>query len=152
MRIEIESALAQKKRVIPVLVNDARMPRSTELPEGPKPFARCNAVWLTHERFRTDTQALIKALEQALAETQAARRTDGETAAREAKARQKAEAERLRQDRREQSRERKTKLLGKRTALVSWIAALPLEISWRVPIGVVAVLLRGWLMTRPSPC
>ena len=52
MRIEIESALAQKKRVIPVLVNDARMPRSTELPEGPKPFARCNAVWLTHERFR----------------------------------------------------------------------------------------------------
>ena len=44
------------------------------------------------------------------------------------------------------------KLLGKRTALVSWIAALPLEISWRVPIGVVAVLLLGWLMTRPSPC
>ena len=127
MRIEIKSALAQKKRVIPVLVNDARMPRSTELPEGPKPFARCNAVWLTHERFRTDTQALIKALEQALAETQAARRTDGETAAREAKARQKAEAERLRQDRREQSRERKTKLLGKRDR--------PCELDRRIAVG-----------------
>ena len=42
VRVEIESALAQKKRVIPVLVNDASMPRSTELPEGLKPFARCN--------------------------------------------------------------------------------------------------------------
>jgi TIR domain len=52
VRIEIESALAHKKRVIPVLVNDARMPRSTELPETMRAFARCNAVRLTHERFR----------------------------------------------------------------------------------------------------
>ena len=40
VRVEIESALAQKKRVIPVLVNDASMPRSRELPEGLKPFGR----------------------------------------------------------------------------------------------------------------
>jgi hypothetical protein len=40
-----ESALAQKKRVIPVLVNDARMPRSTELPETMRAFARCNCFW-----------------------------------------------------------------------------------------------------------
>ena len=68
VRIEIESALAQKKRVIPVQVNDAKMPRSTELPESLKAFARCNAVRLTHERFRADTQSLIKALGQVLSE------------------------------------------------------------------------------------
>ena len=82
VRIEIESALSQKKRVILVLVNDAKMPRSAELPECLKPFARCNAVRLTHERFRADTQGLIKALEQVLEEAEAARQTNGEAAAR----------------------------------------------------------------------
>ncbi len=51
VRIEIESALTQKKRVIPVLVNDARMPRSTELPESMRAFARCNAVRLGTSAF-----------------------------------------------------------------------------------------------------
>ncbi len=40
VRLEIESALAQKKRVIPVLVNDAKMPKLTELPELLRPFAQ----------------------------------------------------------------------------------------------------------------
>ena len=109
VRIEIESALAQKKRVIPVLVNDAKMPRSTELPESLKPFARCNAVRLTHERFRADMAGLIKSLEQVLSETEAARKAEGDAVRRDAKAREKAEAERLRQERREQSRKRMAK-------------------------------------------
>jgi hypothetical protein len=54
VRIEIESALSQKKRVIPVLVNDAKMPRAEELPDTLRAFARCNAVRLAHERFRAD--------------------------------------------------------------------------------------------------
>jgi hypothetical protein len=68
VRIEIESALKQGKRVIPVLVGEARMPRSNELPETMKPLTRINAVRLTYERFRTDTQALITALQKALKE------------------------------------------------------------------------------------
>src|SRR5881296_2422892 len=52
LRIEIESALKQNKRVIPVLVGEARMPRPDELPEGIRPFAWRHAVRLTHERFR----------------------------------------------------------------------------------------------------
>jgi len=63
VRIEIESALKQGKRVIPVLVNEARMPRPDELPEALRPLARRNAVRLTHERFRSDLQGLVKALE-----------------------------------------------------------------------------------------
>jgi hypothetical protein len=155
VRIEIESALSQKKRVIPVLVNDARMPRSTELPDGLKPFARCNAVRLTHERFRADTQGLVKALEQLLTETEAARRADGEAARLQAKAKEKAEAERRRQERLEARRrpEAKPRAEDEETrpgetsrGLAQWIAGLPSEISWTIPIAVVAVLLVGWVL------
>ncbi|MGA7788335.1 MAG: toll/interleukin-1 receptor domain-containing protein, partial [Xanthobacteraceae bacterium] len=71
VRIEIESALNQDKRVIPVLVGDAPMPRPEDLPTALRPLARRNAVRLTHERFRADTQGLIKALQQALTEIEA---------------------------------------------------------------------------------
>jgi hypothetical protein len=69
VRIEIESALRLGKRVIPVLVHEARMPRPDELPEAIRPLATRNAVRLTHERFRADVQGLIKALQGALAES-----------------------------------------------------------------------------------
>jgi hypothetical protein len=156
VRVEIESALAQKKRVIPVLVNDAKMPRSTELPEGLKPFARRNAVRLTHDRFRADTQGLIKALEQVLAEGEAARRGRAEDSRRAAKARAKEEAERASRERREQSRKEREAKLEKRaprimrdtssTGIVDWIAGLPSEISWSIPIAVLAILLVGWVL------
>jgi hypothetical protein len=68
VRVEIASALNQDKRVIPVLVGEAAMPRPEELPEVLRPLARRNAVRLTHERFRSDTQGLIKAIQQALEE------------------------------------------------------------------------------------
>jgi hypothetical protein len=74
VRIEIESALRQGKRVIPVLVHDARMPRPDELPETIRPLARRNAVRLTHERFRADVQGLVKALQGALEEVGVPRR------------------------------------------------------------------------------
>src|SRR5436190_5056673 len=66
VRIEIESGLKLGKRVIPVLISNAQMPRPEELPE--KPLARRNAVRLTHERFRADAQGLVKVLETALDE------------------------------------------------------------------------------------
>ena len=78
VRIEIESALSQKKRVIPVLVNDAKMPRAEELPDTLRAFARCNAVRLTHERFRADVASVIRSLEQVLVEAEI-RRSDSAT-------------------------------------------------------------------------
>jgi hypothetical protein len=68
VRIEIESALKQGKRVIPVLVHQARMPHPEELPEAIPPLSQRNAVRLTHERFRSDVQGLIKALQGAIDE------------------------------------------------------------------------------------
>jgi hypothetical protein len=99
VRIEIESALKQDKLVIPVLVQDARMPRPEELPEEIRPLAMCNAVRLTHERFKTDAQGLIKAVQAALEEVSAFRGAQ-EEAARKAQAeedrRREEEAARLR--------------------------------------------------------
>jgi TIR domain len=80
VRIEIASALDQGKRVIPVLVADAPMPRPDDLPEALRPLSRRNAVRLTHERFRSDTQGLIKALQQSLEEIEARRLADAQAA------------------------------------------------------------------------
>jgi hypothetical protein len=74
VRIEIESALKLGKRVIPVLVHQARMPHPDELPEAIRPLSQRNAVRLTHERFRADVGGLIKALQGAIEEG-ASRRT-----------------------------------------------------------------------------
>jgi hypothetical protein len=73
VRLEIESALKQDKRVIPVLVHQARMPHPDELPEAIRDLATRNAVRLTHERFRADVQGLIKALQGAVDDVAAAR-------------------------------------------------------------------------------
>jgi hypothetical protein len=151
VRIEIESALAQKKRVIPVLVNDARMPRSTELPETMRAFARCNAVRLTHERFRADVAGLIKSLEQVLSEGEAARQAQGETSRREAKAKEKGEAERAWQERLEERKRSYAKTNAVNTqspglwrCFSSWVASLPPSGSWLIPVGVAAIVLIVW--------
>jgi formylglycine-generating enzyme required for sulfatase activity len=73
VRIEIESALAQEKRVIPVLVGQAAMPHNDDVPESMRPLLRRHAVRLTHERFRADTEALIGALQRALKGAEEAR-------------------------------------------------------------------------------
>jgi hypothetical protein len=75
VRLEVESALKFRKRVIPVLVQKTEMPRADALPEPIKALARRNAVGLTQERFRADAQGLIKALEEALADAEADKRS-----------------------------------------------------------------------------
>ena len=59
VRIELTSALSLDKRVIPVLVNDAEMPRAQQLPDSLKRISDCQAVNITHERFRPDVQELV---------------------------------------------------------------------------------------------
>jgi hypothetical protein len=76
-----------------VLVGEAEMPRPEDLPEALQPLARRNAVRLTHERFRADTQGLIKAIQQGIHDIEADRRAQAEEARRA-----KAEEERKRQE------------------------------------------------------
>jgi hypothetical protein len=63
VRIEIATALALGKRVIPVLVGGAVLPAQTELPEPLRPLARCQAVALRDDRFLADAQSLIESIE-----------------------------------------------------------------------------------------
>ncbi len=83
VRIEIETALKLGKRVIPVLVNGADMPRTEVLPGALQSLARRNAVRLTHERFRMDAQGLVQSIELALREVAAAAKAAREAAAAE---------------------------------------------------------------------
>jgi len=83
VRIEIASALESGKRVIPVLIGDARIPRADDLPDALKPLARRQIIRITLERFKTDTQGLVSQIKLALAELERTR-SAAAAAAREA--------------------------------------------------------------------
>ena len=63
VRLEIATALARNIRVIPVLVQDAREPLATELPDELKPLSRRNSLELSDTRFRADVERLIEVLQ-----------------------------------------------------------------------------------------
>ena len=62
-RIELVSALSQELPTIPVLVGDAPMPHSNELPEGLRALTRINAVRLRDDDWSADIRRVIAALE-----------------------------------------------------------------------------------------
>ena len=62
VRIEIKSALAQSKQIIPLLVDGAEMPSSDQLPESLVPFSRRHAAKLSYEQFRADAARVVSAI------------------------------------------------------------------------------------------
>jgi TPR repeat protein len=66
VRLEIGTALKRGIRVIPVLVEGALMPQSDQLPEDLKLLVRRNALNVSHERFRADSERLINSVVRAL--------------------------------------------------------------------------------------
>jgi len=71
VRLEIEAALARHVRVIPILVDGARMPRTDELPPSLAALVRRQALELSPTRFDFDTSRLLRVLDETLAEVQA---------------------------------------------------------------------------------
>lgn len=67
VRIEIAAALSRNVRVIPLLVDGARMPKADELPDDLKSLARRNAADLSHTRFADDVERLAGVLERIIA-------------------------------------------------------------------------------------
>ncbi len=78
VRLEIEAALSRNVRVIPILVQGARMPRVEELPASLAGLVRRQALELSPNRFATDLDRLLRVLERTLADAPGAR---SETAA-----------------------------------------------------------------------
>ncbi|HEX3661021.1 MAG TPA: toll/interleukin-1 receptor domain-containing protein [Acidobacteriaceae bacterium] len=62
VRLELASALRRDIPVVPVLVRGAKMPLAEHLPDDLKDLAYRNAVELTHARWKSDVQVLVRAL------------------------------------------------------------------------------------------
>jgi hypothetical protein len=91
VRLEIEAALERNVRVIPVLVDGGRIPKTGELPESLKSLVKRHAIQIAHERFASDASRLIGALQRARHSAEAEERQRIE----EAKAQQLPEERRL---------------------------------------------------------
>jgi hypothetical protein len=63
VRREIETALGRDVRVIPILVDNAIMPRWQDLPESLVELARRNAFIIRYESFRYDVERLVASLD-----------------------------------------------------------------------------------------
>jgi len=63
VRLEIEAALSRKIRVIPVLVQDSRLPSAEEMPEGLRALARRHAIAISDHRWHYDVEQLVRVLE-----------------------------------------------------------------------------------------
>jgi TIR domain len=66
VRVEITAALKRNIRMIPVLVQGAPMPRSTDQPGVLQSLSRRNALGISETRFHSDVDRLIEVLEPVL--------------------------------------------------------------------------------------
>lgn len=64
--LEVATALNCDKLVIPVLVQQAKMPRTAELPKGLAALSRRNAIELTHKGFQHDVGVLVNVVQEAI--------------------------------------------------------------------------------------
>jgi protein kinase-like protein/TIR domain-containing protein len=60
VRIEVEAALTLGKRIVPILVEAAPMPRPDQLPTGMTPLARLTPIRLDHAGFRDSMRDLVR--------------------------------------------------------------------------------------------
>lgn len=78
VRLEIEAALTRDVRVIPILIEGARLPHADELPPSLAKLVRHQALELSPARFDFDTSRLLKVIDQTLAEVRTAHERQGE--------------------------------------------------------------------------
>lgn len=93
VRIEIQTALRQKKVIIPVLLDHAEMPSAPLLPKSLARLARINAAALTYESYGQGIRKLIEDIKYKRAEANTrAKREEMKRTEQEARARQEGTA------------------------------------------------------------
>jgi len=63
VRIELETAINNGLRIVPILIQDAEMPHPNDLPSSLEKLFHFNAVIIRHDRFMSDVSKLIEAIE-----------------------------------------------------------------------------------------
>jgi hypothetical protein len=66
VRLELTSSLQQDIRIVPVLVQDAEMPRPQDFPEPLQGLSRRNAIELSDSRWPYDVRQLVAAIEKSV--------------------------------------------------------------------------------------
>lgn len=66
MRGELASLLAEHKRILPVLVDDAQLPADDALPEALRPLLRYQAPRIDNANWQAVSAAMVRAIEEAL--------------------------------------------------------------------------------------
>lgn len=62
VRLEVSTALQRNIRVVPVLVDDAGLPKAEQLPPDLQPLLRRQSIEISNKRWRYDTDQLIQFL------------------------------------------------------------------------------------------
>jgi hypothetical protein len=75
VRVELAAALAREIHVIPVLVEEAKMPAPEELPEDIRELCEWNALWIHDRSFDADVANLVAAVSTLLDDRVEARRS-----------------------------------------------------------------------------
>jgi formylglycine-generating enzyme required for sulfatase activity len=133
VRLEIATALKRNIRVIPVLEDDASMPRASDLPDDLKALVRRNAVEVSYTRFSADSERLIVALERIFEKTTA------EQQKREEKERLKAE--RVETEAKERLEQERQSPLERATKERPWVNSLGMKF---VPVAGTQVFFSVW--------
>jgi hypothetical protein len=68
VRTEIETALRRGIRIIPILVEGASVPKSSELPNSMASLSRRNGTEMSHTRFSAEADQLVNTLKRILKE------------------------------------------------------------------------------------
>lgn len=63
VRLELESAMRQGVRIVPILVDDATMPSGADLPTSIRDLSRQNALSVSNLRWRSDLQDVVRLLD-----------------------------------------------------------------------------------------
>src|SRR5262249_47468528 len=95
---------------------------------------------------RTDVAALIQSLESVLAEAETARRVEEEKARRQAKARRHEKKDRPDAAQKTEAVIAPVPRAAPGSGIAAWIASLPSETSWSIPLGVIGIFFLGWLL------